>query len=73
MFQFTGFPSIRYGLAYGYLEVIQVGFPIRIPALIIGAGHITKMWALVYAPLMMGGAWMTLRGNMWAGGALTAI
>lgn len=41
--------------------------------LIIGAGHITKMWALVYAPLMMGGAWMTLRGNMWAGGALTAL
>ena len=32
MFQFTGFPSIRYGLAYGYLESIQVGFPIRIPA-----------------------------------------
>ena len=26
------FPSIRYGLAYGYLEFIQVGFPIRIPA-----------------------------------------
>ena len=24
--------SIRYGLAYGYLESIQVGFPIRIPA-----------------------------------------
>ena len=41
--------------------------------LIIGAGHVTKMWALVYAPLMMGGAWMTLRGNMWAGGALTAL
>ena len=28
----TWFPSIRYGLAYGYLESIQVGFPIRIPA-----------------------------------------
>lgn len=41
--------------------------------LIIGAGHITKMWALVYAPLMMGGAWMTLRDNMWAGAALTAL
>lgn len=27
--------------------------------LIIGAGHVTKMWALVYAPLMMSGAWMT--------------
>lgn len=41
--------------------------------LIIGAGHLTKMWALVYAPLMMGGAWITLRGNMWAGGVLTAL
>ncbi len=41
--------------------------------LIISAGHITKMWALVYAPLMMGGAWMTLRGPMWRGAALTAV
>ncbi|MBE6181509.1 MAG: hypothetical protein E7148_02300 [Rikenellaceae bacterium] len=41
--------------------------------LIIGAGHITKMWALVYAPLMMGGVWMTLRRNLWCGAALTAL
>ena len=41
--------------------------------LIIGAGHITKMWAAVYAPLMMGGAWLTLRRNMWVGAALTAL
>ncbi len=41
--------------------------------LIIGAGHVTKMWALVYAPLMMGGAWMTLRSDRWTGGALTAV
>ena len=41
--------------------------------LIIGAGHITKMWALVYAPLMMGGAYITLRGKMWIGAALTAL
>ncbi len=41
--------------------------------LIIGAGHITKMWAAVYAPLMMGGAWMTLRRDMWTGAALTAL
>ena len=53
-------PSLAYGLSTYFL-------------LIIGAGHLTKMWALVYAPLMMGGAWMTLRGNMWAGGALTAL
>ena len=30
MFQFPRFPSIRYGLAYGYLRFAQVGFPIRI-------------------------------------------
>jgi len=36
--------------------------------LIIAAGHVTKMWALVYAHLMMGGAWVTLRGNIWFGG-----
>lgn len=41
--------------------------------LIIAAGHVTKMWALVYAPLMVGGAWMTLRGNIWKGGAFTAL
>ncbi|MFI3277293.1 MAG: hypothetical protein SNH28_00610 [Rikenellaceae bacterium] len=41
--------------------------------LIIGAGHITKMWALVYAPLMFAGCYMTLRGNMWQGAALTAL
>ena len=52
--------SLAYGLSTYFL-------------LIIGAGHITKMWALVYAPLMMGGAWMTLRGNIWCGAALTAL
>ena len=41
--------------------------------LIIGAGHITKMWALVYAPLMMGATYCTLRRNMWTGAALTAL
>ncbi len=41
--------------------------------LIIGAGHVTKMWALVYAPLMMGSIHMTLKGNMWWGAALTAL
>lgn len=41
--------------------------------LIIGAGHITKMWALVYAPPMLGAIHYTLRRNMWLGGALTAL
>ena len=53
-------PSLMYGLSTYFF-------------LIIGAGHVTKMWALVYAPLMMGGAWLTLRSNMWLGGALTAL
>lgn len=53
-------PALMYGLSTYFF-------------LIIGAGHITKMWALVYAPLMMGGAWMALRGNMWIGGTLTAL
>ena len=53
-------PALAYGLSTYFL-------------LIIGAGHVTKMWALVYAPLMMGGAWLTLRSNMWLGGALTAL
>ena len=29
MFQFTGFPSIRYGLAYGWQRFALPGFPIR--------------------------------------------
>ena len=29
MFQFRRFPSIRYGLAYGWLEFVQPGFPIQ--------------------------------------------
>src|SRR5699024_7650398 len=29
MFQFPRFPSIRYGLAYGYMRVAHVGVPSR--------------------------------------------
>ena len=54
-------PSLAYGLSTYFL-------------LIIGAGHVTKMWALVYAPPMMGGIWATLRGRRPAwGAALTAL
>ena len=52
------------GLAYGLSTYFF---------LIIGAGHITKMWALVYAPAMLGAIHHTLRRNMWIGGALTAL
>lgn len=41
--------------------------------LIIDAGHITKMRALVYAPLVVSGVWYTLRRNKWIGGAVTAV
>lgn len=52
------------GLAYGLSTYFF---------LIIGAGHITKMWALAYAPAMLGAIHHTLRRNMWVGGALTAL
>lgn len=53
-------PALAYGLSTYFF-------------LIIGAGHVTKMWALVYAPLMLGGIFVTMRGRMLAGGALTAL
>lgn len=53
-------PSLAYGLSTYFL-------------LIIGAGHITKMWALVYAPPMMAGIYAALRGNLWLGAALAAL
>ncbi|MBO7343952.1 MAG: hypothetical protein J6U45_07970, partial [Alistipes sp.] len=56
----------------GLVAALAFGFSTYF-LLIIGAGHITKMWALVYAPLMMAGAYYTLRRNMWVGGALTAL
>ena len=52
-------PALAYGFSTYFL-------------LIIAAGHVTKMWALVYAPLMMGGAWMTLRKDVRIGAAVTA-
>ena len=56
----------------GLVAVLAYGFSTYF-MLIIGAGHITKMWALVYAPLMMAGVYCTLRRNAWAGAALTAL
>lgn len=54
------------------VPALAYGFSTYFP-LIIGAGHVTKMWALVYAPLMMAGAWITLRGSLWRGAVLTAV
>lgn len=52
------------GLAYGLSTYFF---------LIIDAGHITKMWALVYAPPLVAAVWYTLRRNMWVGAALAAL
>ncbi len=41
--------------------------------LIIEAGHLTKMWALVYAPAMMGAIFVSLRRGVLWGYALTAL
>lgn len=42
--------------------------------LIIGAGHITKMFAFAYAPLLVGGVVYVLRGGrVWLGALLTAL
>lgn len=52
------------GLAYGLSTYFF---------LIIDAGHITKMWALVYAPPLVGSVWYALRRNMWVGAPLAAL
>ena len=52
------------GLAYGLSTYFF---------LIIDAGHITKMWALVYAPPLVGAVWCALKRNIWVGAALAAL
>lgn len=52
------------GLAYGLSTYFF---------LIIDAGHITKMWALVYAPPLVASVWYALRRSMWAGAVLAAL
>lgn len=64
MMGMSAWVGIVAGLAYGLSTYFM---------LIIGAGHITKMWALVYAPAMIGAIYMTLRGSKWVGGALAAL
>lgn len=51
-------------LAYGFSTYFFV---------IIGAGHMTKMMVLAFAPMLFGGVWYAYRRNMWAGAALTAF
>ena len=52
------------GLAYGLSTYFF---------LIIDAGHITKMWALVYAPPLVGAVWCALKRNIWLGTAFAAL
>lgn len=53
-------PAIAYGLSTYNI-------------LIIGAGHITKMRAIGYAPMLVGAVIYTFRKNPWLGGALSAL
>ncbi|MFI3258736.1 MAG: hypothetical protein R3Y16_01425 [Rikenellaceae bacterium] len=54
----NGYVAIIGGAAYGLSTYFM---------LIIEAGHVTKMWALVYAPAMMGAIFVALRsGRLWS-------
>jgi hypothetical protein len=53
-------PAIAYGLSTYNILIIEVG-------------HITKMRAIGYAPMMLGAVFYTFRKNLWLGGALTAL
>lgn len=53
-------PALAYGLSTYFVIIIAVG-------------HITKMVALAYAPLLIGGVWFTFRRNLWLGAALSAL
>ena len=64
MMKVRRWPSVVGAVAYGLSTYFF---------LIISAGHITKMWALVYAPLMVGSVWFAFKRNRWAGVAMTAL
>ncbi|MFR9645235.1 MAG: hypothetical protein SNH57_08160, partial [Rikenellaceae bacterium] len=54
----NGWVAIAGGAMYGLSTYFM---------LIIEAGHVTKMWALVYAPAMMGSIYVALRsGKLWS-------
>lgn len=53
-------PSLAYGLSTFFF-------------IIIGAGHITQIRALAFAPMLIGGIFFAYRRNMWIGAALTGI
>lgn len=53
-------PSAAYGLSTYFIIIIAVG-------------HLGKMAALAYAPLLVGALWLTFRRRLWLGGALSAF
>ncbi|MDR0907346.1 MAG: YfhO family protein [Rikenellaceae bacterium] len=53
-------PAIAYGLSTYNIIIIEVG-------------HITKMRAIGYAPMMLGAVFYAFRRNIWIGGGLTAL
>ena len=57
----------------GIVPAIAYGFS-TYTILIIGAGHISKVWAMAYVPLLTGAVMYTYRGKyMWFGAALAAL
>lgn len=64
MFGVNPYLAIVGGLAYG----LSTYFPI-----IIGAGHITKMWALQWVAPTVGSIYYAYNNNRWTGSALAAL
>jgi len=62
--RFNPWIGIVPSLAYGFSTYFFI---------IIGAGHVTKMMALAFAPMLFGGVWYAFRRNMWVGAALTGV
>lgn len=62
--RFNPWIGIVPALAYGFSTYFFI---------IIGAGHITKMLALAFAPMLFGGVYYAFRRNMWIGAALTGV
>ncbi len=57
----------------GIVPAVAYGFS-TYSILIIGAGHISKMWAMAYAPMLIGAVVYTFRSRkMWLGAILAAL
>lgn len=63
---------MRFNPWLGIIPALAYGFSTYF-FIIIGAGHVTKMMALAFAPMLFGGVWYAYRRNMWVGAALTGV